>query len=340
MPNNGNSKIKFLVLLKTLKRDSDEEHPLSAVELSKIMQKEGIEAERKSICRDIGVLTHYGIDILYTHSPKQGYFIAKRDFELPEVRLLMDAVVAAPFITNKKTAELTGKLCALLSCYQADSVLKQIDVEHRIKFENEQIYYMIDTINRAISDHKKISFFYHHQVIVNQKPQLDEGRQFTISPYSLLWANDKYYLAGNYDKYDKISNYRLDRMKQVALTPYDSRSFCEVSSYIEYFDTSDYLKKTFNMYNGEQERIVLRCSNRLLETIVDKFGSEIEFTCHDDNAFTVRASVYVSDGLIDWLLQYGERIIVLSPKSLKDVMIERVEAMYAAYQIMKETCAL
>jgi predicted DNA-binding transcriptional regulator YafY len=320
-----------LELLKLLKQYSDEDHPLSAAHLCTLLQKQGIEAERKSVCRDIALLNNYGFDIIHTRMPTQGFFIAKRDFELPEVRLLMDAVLAAPFITNKKTAELTAKLCGLLSCYQAEDVFKQINVEQRVKFENEEIYYNIDTINHAIAEHIKISFFYHHRVIVNQKARFDEGRKFTISPYALLWVNDKYYLAGNYDKYDAISNYRLDRMKHVEATPFESRPLNEVSSYEKHFDTSDYLKKTFNMYSGEQEMIALRCSNDLLETIVDKFGSELEFTCHDDNAFTVRASVYVSDGLIDWLLQYGGRITVLSPKSLKDVMIKRIEALSAAY---------
>jgi len=331
LANNGNSKIKFLELLKLLKQCSDEEHPLSAAQLCTLLQKQGIDAERKSVCRDIALLNNYGFDIIHTYMPTQGFFIAKRDFELPEVRLLMDAVLAAPFITNKKTAELTAKLCGLLSCYQAEDVFKQINVEQRVKFENEEIYYNIDTINHAIAEHVKISFFYHHRVIVNQKARFDEGRKFTISPYALLWVNDKYYLAGNYDKYDAISNYRLDRMKHVEATSCESRPLCEVSLYEKYFDTSDYLKKTFNMYSGEQEMIALRCANDLLETIVDKFGSELEFTCHDDNAFTVRASVYVSDGLIDWLLQYGGRITVLSPKSLKDVMIKRIEALSAAY---------
>ena len=129
MSNNGNSKIKFFVLFKLLQKYSDEEHPISASELSKLIKKEGIEAERKSVCRDIAVLTHYGIDIVHTRQPKQGFFIAKRTFELPEVRLLMDAVISAPFITNKKTTELTEKLCEFLSCYQANDVLKQIYVE-------------------------------------------------------------------------------------------------------------------------------------------------------------------------------------------------------------------
>ena len=150
MANNGNSKIKFLELLKLLKQYSDEEHPLSAAQLCTRLQKQGIEAERKSVCRDIALLNNYGFDIIHTYMPTQGFFIAKRDFELPEVRLLMDAVLAAPFITNKKTAELTAKLCGLLSCYQAEDVFKQINVEQRVKFENEEIYYNIDTINHVL----------------------------------------------------------------------------------------------------------------------------------------------------------------------------------------------
>lgn len=335
----GNTKIKFLEILELLKQYSDDDHPLSAEQLCTLLQKKGIEAERKSVCRDIALLNDYGFDIIHTRLPKQGFFLAKRDFELPEVRLLMDAVLAAPFITNKKTAELTGKLSGLLSCYQADDVLKQINIEQRVKFENEEIYYNIDTINHAITEHKKITFLYHHRVIVNQKALFDDGRKFTISPYALLWVNDKYYLAGNYDKYDAISNYRLDRMKHVEATSLESRPLNEVSSYEKYFDTSDYLKKTFNMFNGEQEMIALRCSNDLLEAIADKFGSDLEFTCHDEKAFTVRASVYVSDGLIDWLLQYGDRITVLSSKNLKDVMIRRIEALSAAYEIKQKTCA-
>nr|WP_319488034.1 WYL domain-containing protein [uncultured Caproiciproducens sp.] len=290
--------------------------------------------ERKTIYRDIDILTKFGVDILYTRSPKQGFFIAKRNFELPEVRLLLDAVLTAPFITNKKTAELTDKLCGLISCYQAENVSKQIYVEQRVKFDNEEIYYNIDTINRAIAEHRKISFYYHHRVIVDQKAQLDEGREFIISPYALLWENDKYYLVGNYEKYSSISNYRLDRMKRISVSTMESRPFSEVCDYKEYFDTADYLKRTFNMYNGEQERVVLRCSNSLLETIIDKFGSDIEFSCHDINAFTVRAAVYVSDGLIEWLLQYGDRIMVLSPQTLKDEMLKRIEAMRAAYQVI------
>ncbi|MCY1714281.1 WYL domain-containing protein [Caproiciproducens galactitolivorans] len=180
---------------------------------------------------------------------------------------------------------------------------------------------------------KKIAFCYHHSVIVDQKAQFDEGRKILISPYALLWHDDQYYLAGNNEKYDSVSNYRIDRMKHVELTDLNARPFSEVSSYRECFDTLDYSRKSFHMFHGRQERIVLRCSNDLLEAIVDKFGSNIELSCHDKNAFTVRASVFVSDGLVEWLMQYGDRIVVLSPKSLKDKMITQVNAMRSAYQI-------
>lgn len=333
MANNGNSKIKLLLLLELLNRFSDEEHPLSSGEICELLKKKGVPGERKSIYRDIAVLTEYGVDIISTRSPKPGFFIAKRDFELPEVRLLLDAVLTAPFITNKKTAELTGKLRELLSCYQAENVFKQVYVDQRIKFENEEIYYNIDAVNRAISSNRQITFMYHHRIIVEQKAQLDKGREFRISPYALLWANDKYYLAGNYDKYDTVGNFRLDRMKHVVMTKQDSRPFSEVSPYRNYFDTADYLRKSFNMYNGEQEMIELRCANNILEAVVDKFGSEIEFSCHDENAFTVRAHVYVSDGLIEWLLQYGDRIVVQSPIRLRQEMIRKINGLREAYQI-------
>lgn len=148
-----------------------------------------------------------------------------------------------------------------------------------------------------------------------------------------MWANDKYYLAGNYDKYNDVSNFRLDRMKHVTVTELESRPFSEVSPYREYFDAADYLRKSFNMYNGEQEMIELRCENSVLEAVADKFGSEIEICSHDEDSFTVTAHVYVSDGLIEWLLQYGKRITVQSPDRLRQEIIRQIKGLNEAYQV-------
>lgn len=333
MAKNGNSKMKLLFLLDYLTRCSDEEHPLNSAELCAMLEKNGIVCERKSIYRDIGVLNDFGVEVLRTRSPKAGFFIARREFELPEVRLLMDAVLAAPFITQKKTDVLTQKLKRLLSKGQAESVSKQIYVQQRNKFENEEIYYSIDAINRAIAANRKLSFRYYHKVIVGGRLQQGRGREFTISPYALLWANDKYYLAGNYGKYDNLSNYRLDRIKRAAVTEEPSRPFCEVSPYRNFFDAADYLRKTFNMYNGEQELVELRCANDILEVVADKFGPGTEFCCHDANGFTVRSKVCVSEGLIEWLLQYGGRVTVQAPESLRRTMVEKAEQMLRAYGV-------
>lgn len=335
MNSNGNSKIKFLSLLQVLEKYSDEEHPLPSGEICALMAKDGVSIERKSIYRDIGVLSELGIEILCTRTPRRGFFIAKRRFELPEVRLLMDAVLTAPFLTSKKTAELMGKLQSLLSVHQAESVACQTYVDQRVKFENEEIYYTIDAIHRAIAKKKRISFLYHHKTISGKKLRYDRGREFTISPYALLWSNDKYYLAGNYEKYDNVGNYRLDRIRRAAVTELDARPFSEVSPYRDFFDSADYLKKSFNMYNGVQELVELRCANEILEAVADKLGSGADFCCRDEKAFTVRARVYVSDGLIEWLLQYGNKIIVQSPKQLRMKIIGRIEEMSAAYQSVR-----
>ncbi len=336
MANVEKTKQKLLILLDVLMKYTDDDHPLSAVELCEQLTQRGIPIERKSIYRHIDVLLDCGFEILTARSPKPGYFLAKRDFELAEVRLLMDAVLAAPFITSKKTLELTGKLRNLLSCYQAEEVLKQVYVEQRVKFENEEIYYVIDALNSAISDNKKVCFCYHHRIISDNQVQPDTGREFIISPYALIWSNDKYYLAGNYEKYNTVGNYRLDRMKHITILEEEARPFSEVSDYRDFFDVSDYLKKSFNMYNGEQEQIELSCSNSILETIADRFGSDLSFVYHDEERFCVQAKVCISDGLIEWLLQYGDRIIVKKPDSLREKLIEKIKGLHAAYQISSD----
>ena len=327
------NKQRLLVLLELFRRETDEDHPLSSGELCALLERHGYSADRKSIYRDIGALNEEGFEIISTKLPRSGFFLVKRDFELAEIRLLMDAVLSAPFITPKKTDELTQKLCGQLSRYQAQEVLSQVYVDQRNKFDNEEIYYNIDAINKAIASEKKVRFLYHHKVISGISAQNDEGREFLISPYALIWSNDKYYLAGNYEKYDSVGNYRLDRMKKVHITDEDIRPFCEVSAYKDHFDAADYLRKTFNMYSGEVQYVELLCKNSMLEVILDKLGDGLDFLSNDQTRFTVRARVYVSEGLIEWLLQYSDRVEVLSPESLREKMLQKIRALNEMYGI-------
>ena len=337
MPENDAGRIRILALWKLLVRLTDEGHPLSAEELAKLLGERGIPAGRKTIYRDLAALRAHGADLLFTRRPRAGFFLASRDFELPEVRLLIDAVRAAPFITEKKTAELTEKLRGLLSEHQARETAGQAHVEARPKFDNEEIYYSIDTIGRAVAQKKKISFFYHHNAIAGNRIVRDGGRRFVISPYALIWDSDKYYVAGNYEKYDSVSVWRLDRIRRAEATPQDARPFSEVSDYRDFFDAADYAAKTFHLHHGERRTVELRCAESALDPLLDKFGSRLRIRGRDGGFFTVKAAVYAGEGLVEWLLQFGDRITVLAPETLRVQVARRARTIAAAYGVT-ETC--
>lgn len=329
------NRIRMLHILDLLRRETDEEHPMSATEISKCLEVKGIPCERKAVYRDIEALTEFGYDILSTRRPKQGVFLASRELEAPEVRLLLDAVASAPFITEKKTRELTEKLCGFLSEAQGESAAAQIfsnQGEHRIKFENEEVYYTIDALHRAIALQKKVSFQYYHRVIQDGKVQLAPGREFTISPYALVWNEDKYYLVGNYDKYDNLSHYRIDRMRHVSVTEEDARSCREVSCYQDQFDSADYRKRSFFMFGGEEVTVRLSCVESLLEAMVDKFG-ELRILEQADGRFVFEATVRCGEGFLDWILRWGGQAVVLSPQSVREQVAKKIRTLADSYEI-------
>lgn len=336
MAEKGNGRLRVLALLELLERLTDERHPLSAEELRELLAEQGIESAKKTVYRDIAALRGRGEDILFTRRPKAGFFLAARRFEPPEVRLLMDAVLAAPFITNKKTAELSEKLRGLLSRNQAEEAAAQVHVNPRPKFGNEEIYYSIDAVERAVAQGKKLSFLYYHHAIEGNRIVRNEGRRFVVSPYALIWDSDRYYLAGNYEKYDSVSVYRLDRMRHAEVTEQDARPFREVGGQ-ERFDAADYAARTFHLYHGELQTVELRCRDDALETVLDKFGDGLRLSAREDGYFSVRVRVYAGEGLFEWLLQYGDRIAVLSPEPLRNEMAARIGKIGAAYGLT-ETC--
>lgn len=324
-------KVRTLALLRLLERDSDEGHPLSGAGLCSLLGELGCGCDVKTVYRDIAVLREAGADILFTRKPRPGYFLGKRPFELPEVRLLVDAVLAAPFITQRKTAELTGKLRGLMSDSQADEMLRQVCFEKRMKFDNEEIYYSIDAVERAIASGKKLSFLYRHMTIARGRVRPAPGRRFVVSPYALIWDSDRYYLAGNYEKYDSVGNYRLDRMRGAEVLKENARPFQEVSDYRDYFDTADYVSKTFQMYHGERTAVELRCSASILENVLDRFGSGLCILRSDGESFTMRAEVRAGEGFERWLLQFAGGAEVLSPQSLRDRMAAKAGELAALY---------
>ena len=323
-------RLKILYILDFLKRESDEEHPVTAVDICEYLDSQGIAAERKSVYADISALTDYGADIVRSGSPR-GWFLASREFEEPEIYLLADAVRTAGFISAAKTRELVKKLDSFVSRYQAQKRENRVYFSSCAKSVNEEIFYSIDKISRAVSEKKKIRFEYVNRVLSPDRTIEKQKREMLISPYALTWQDDHYYVIGNYEKYDNLIHLRLDRMYKVEITDMPQRHFSEVSEYTDYFDTPDYTAKLFGMHGGEIYDIELKCSKKITEQVADRFGEDIfiKKVTGEDFCFTVRAAL--SDALVSWVISYGDRVRVLEPQILRDMVVNRTENVLGLY---------
>ncbi len=331
MAGSNQLKLKLLYLKKILSEQTDEDNPLSANELVEKLNLYGIIAERKSIYADIKLLEEFGLDICRSFSKKRGYFIGTHDFELPELRLLVDAIQSARFITQKKSRELIKKIERLTSKNQAKNLERQIFIEDRLKCQNEEIYYNIDKIHQAISISKKISFQYYQYDINKDKKLKDSGKLYIISPYAMTWFDDHYYLVGNNDRYNNLSHYRIDRMCNIIITEQGVRNFTEVSDYKYYFNTADYSKRLYNMFPGETEKVKIKFKNHLINAVLDRFGMDVTITKENEGEFCVIADLVVSDGFLAWLLIFGEDAKIIAPDNLIKKMQDKIRKIYALY---------
>lgn len=334
MAKKGSTKLKLLYIKDYLERFSDEDHPVSAENLQEMLEKNGIECERKSIYSDVQALRDYGMEIFRVKSPVNGYYLASRNFEEAQIRLLIDAVQAASFITEKKTKELVKKIASLCSEGTGRQLTRQVYIENRLKCTNEEIYYNIDVLNRAIRLRKKVTFLYCKRIVTDDNKAVKiKERRHTISPYSLIWSNDHYYLIGNYQKYDNLMHMRIDRMKKVEMLDETIRPFSEVSQYRSYFDSADYVSKLFNMFSGSLQQLDFVCSNSILEEILDRFGTGVFITkCENEDCFRMRTKIAVSEGLISWIMQFGNKIEVIEPASLRNQIKEKAQEIFDVYK--------
>lgn len=332
MTGRRNQRKRILVLLDILMKKTDEDHPLNAKEIINILEAQDISCDRKTIYEDIEALNLCGYDIISTKGSKSGYFLSGREFELPEVALLTDAVLSADFITHKKTNILVKKLKGLLNEYQAEKFASRTFIDTRNKCENEEIYYSIDTIERGIDEKKKITLNYiRHTLKDGRKPET-VTKKMKVSPYALIWADDHYYLVCNNEKYDNLMHLRLDRMKGVSITEEAFRHFSQVSEYKDEFNTADYSEKVFNMFSGSEEEIVLDCSTEILEQVIDRFGDKIFIRQSEENRFKFSHKACISEGLVTWIMQFGDKMCVEAPECLKNQILERLTKIQKLYK--------
>lgn len=309
---NANNRLKILYLYKILWEKTDENHPISMPEIIEELEQCGIFAERKALYQDIEALKTFGLDIITTKGSQNGYFVASRDFELPELKLLADAVVSSKFLTEKKAAALLTKLESLCSNYEGGQLKRQVFVSNRDKSFNEKIYITMDVIHRAISENKQISFKYFDYDISKKKTYREGQRR--CSPYALVWNDEKYYLVAHYEKYGKITNFRVDRMENAEIAGEDRVPLPKD------FKLNDYLNSTFSMFSGDMEQVRLKFHNSLINPVIDKFGKGAKIFPYDQEHFVLITQVQTErpQPFFSWLFMFPDKAEILEPVSLRE----------------------
>lgn len=310
MAKSPKQKLKLLYIIQILEQFTDENHVISTPEIIEKLGEHDILAERKSIYDDINQLIDFGYDIVQRKTKgSSGYYLASRQFELPELKLLVDAVQASKFITLKKSKELIHKLEQFSSKYEGKQLHRQVYVSNRIKATNERIYYNVDHIHRGIFDQVKILFRYFEWTVDKEMKFKKDGNMYEISPWALTFYEENYYLIG-YDAVNKMmKHYRVDKMMDMQLTT-EKR---EGQSLANQFDIAKYTNKTFGMFGGEEETVTIKCSNYLVGVIIDRFGKDISIRKRDEKQISIHVTVAVSGQFFGWITGLGADASIIGP---------------------------
>lgn len=316
MAKSANQKLKPIYLIKILNEKTDENHCLSAQELITELSAYGISAERKSIYDDIECLTQLGFDIVNNKSRTNGgYYLASRDFELPELKLLVDAVQSSRFITQKKSRELISKIEKLAGPYDGKQLQRQVFVAGRVKTENESIYYNVDRIHHAIQENAPITFTYLEWNLKKELHLRRDGKAYRVSPWALTWQDENYYLIAYDDEEEKIKHFRVDKMNRI--TELENQQRKGIEAFRE-FDIAEYTNRTFGMFGGEPETVTLKLPATMVGIILDRFGRETDIRTLDDEFISVRVKAAVSGQFFGWVTGLGERVSILAPEHVKE----------------------
>ncbi len=313
MPKSEKQKQKLLWLAKLLLINTDADHGMTIAELLAELEAVGISAERKSLYDDMHALTDFGLVVeMDKHGGATRYRITERRFELAELKLLVDAVQSAKFLTEKKRRNLIEKLSELVSIHEAKKLRREVYISDRIRPGNEQIYYTVDAIHTAMADNVKVSFLYFDYNKQKEKIYRHEKALYSVSPWGLIWSDGNYYLVAYDSNFGGLKHYRIDKMEHPNLTT-EPREGREVG---ETLDLSAYAKAMFGMYHGEDTLVTLRVENQFAGIILDRFGHEPTFFPEGENHFAVNVRVSVSPQFLGWIMSFGRSIVITAPESV------------------------
>ncbi len=329
MPRESSQKLKLLYVMRYLLRSSDEAHPVTVQQIIDFLGGEGIPAERKSIYDDVEALRRFGLDILQVKIGRQsGYYVGSREFELPELKLLVDSVQSSKFITHKKTLSLIHKIESLASVYEAQLLSRQVYVKNRIKTMNESIYYNVDEIHTGIARDRQIRFRYFDYTVQKERRFRRDGGYYVVSPFALTWDDENYYLVAYDSTAAMIKHFRVDKMLDIGILdePRDGReSFAAL-------DMAEYAKKVFGMFSGREERVRMRFDNQLVGAVLDRLGREAMLVPDGESHFTVTAQVEVSPQFFAWVSGFGRLAQILGPDHVVQAMRAHAAEVLAMYE--------
>ena len=325
MARSVNQKRKLPILARLLLEKSDEEHPVPLADMLAELERWDIKAERKSIYDDMTQLGELGLDVQHKGGKNGGWFIGQRDFELAELKLLVDAVQSSRFLTEKKSAALIKKLAGLASTHQARQLQRQVYVDRRIKTMNESIFYSVDKLHSAIAANRVITFRYFEYNMKKERVFRHGGARYRVTPFGLVWDNENYYLAAWDEKNRELRHYRVDKMSDIIISSTAGTAKGD-------WDPEGYASRHFGMYSGQTCHLRLRCRSGLAGVVIDRFGQDVMLIPDGEEHFTVTVELVVSPPFWGWLFGLGTEVEVLSPRWAAEEFKTRLKALLDAYE--------
>ncbi|MBO5556480.1 MAG: WYL domain-containing protein [Oscillospiraceae bacterium] len=327
MAKSPGQKLKLLYLLEYLQRYSDEQHPVTVRQMIEELARHDIQAERKSIYDDLEMLRLYGVDIVQQPGQITGYYVGARDFELPELKLLVDSIQSSKFITQRKTMSLIKKVENLASVYDAQLLERQVYVRNRVKSMNESVYYNVDEISGAISRDRAIRFRYFEFTVEKERQFRHGGAFYRVSPFALMWDDENYYMLAWDPKDERLKHYRVDKMTQITALE-EPREGKEAFQAV---DMSAYSQKVFGMFTGREHPVRLRFAQHLAGAVMDRFGKDVMLIRDGEEHFTVTVDAVVSPQFYAWVFGFGTEAEILSPESVRRGAGEAARQIAALY---------
>lgn len=327
MSKGANQKLKLLYLTKIFREQTDEEHMLTIAEIIEKLSAYDVSADRKTLYTDFEELRHFGLDIISQQIGRQHYYyLGAREFELPELKLLVDSVQSAKFITAQKSQKLIKKLEGLVSRYEATQLQRQVYITGRVKTMNESIYYNVDKLHAALSADAQIQFQYYQWNVKKEMELRRGGKLYQVSPWGLMWDDEYYYLVAYDAETDKIKHYRVDKMLRIQITDQKRAGKERYQS----FNLPDYTKRIFGMFSGEETKVTLEADNSMAGVLIDRFGKDIMLIPQDGGRFRATVDVAISDQFLGWIVALGT-VKIVGPEAVVKKMQAKVSNLIADY---------